>query len=118
MVMTIQVCDIWSLVISIILGHHNTNHALEAGSRSSSQEISRLLRKPKVHSRVHESSPLDPVLSQMKPVHAISPLYSFLKGLLTAVVCSFRDPCSGPGCGTTRLALPVLAVRGCLSVAC
>jgi hypothetical protein len=47
----------------------------EATSRSAGQEISRILSNSNVYYRIHKSSPLDLVLSQMNPVHTfISPL--------------------------------------------
>jgi hypothetical protein len=36
-------------------------------------EVPRVLRKPKVHHRVHKSPTLFPVLRQMNPVHACTP---------------------------------------------
>jgi hypothetical protein len=36
--------------------------------RTTSQEISNLLRKPKVHDRIHKSPPLDPVLGQINRI--------------------------------------------------
>jgi hypothetical protein len=47
----------------------------ELHSRSASQEISRLLRNPKVHYRVHKISLWDPILSQMNSVHTITFYY-------------------------------------------
>jgi hypothetical protein len=42
---------------------------LEANRFSASQEIPRILWKPKVHYRVYNSPPPVPVLSQINPVH-------------------------------------------------
>jgi hypothetical protein len=46
----------------------------EANSRLVSQEISGLLRNPKVYYRDHRSPPQVSILSQMNPVHTF-PLY-------------------------------------------
>jgi hypothetical protein len=48
----------------------------EAACRSATQEISKILRNPKVYYRAHKRTPLVPNLSQIQPAHS-TPSYSF-----------------------------------------
>jgi len=50
------------------------NAPWEANSSSASQEIPHILRKLKVHYHIYESPPLLPVMSQINPIHAPSPI--------------------------------------------
>jgi hypothetical protein len=45
------------------------NPAWECDSHSASQEIPCLLRNPNVHRHVYKSPQLDPILSQLNPIH-------------------------------------------------
>jgi hypothetical protein len=47
----------------------------ETGSPSAGKDILRLLWNPKVHCRVHMSPLFDPILSQMKTVHILTPYF-------------------------------------------
>jgi hypothetical protein len=50
-----------------------------AANCAATQELSSILRNPKVHHRVHKSPPLVSILSQIDPVHTIP---SYLKSIL------------------------------------
>jgi hypothetical protein len=48
--------------------------SLEAGSHSADQEMPGFLWNPKVHNRVHNSPPLDPILKLMNHVYTAQPI--------------------------------------------
>jgi hypothetical protein len=50
---------------------HGAESSWEASSRLSTQEVPKMLRKPKAQYRVHKSQQLLSILSQMNPVHAV-----------------------------------------------
>jgi hypothetical protein len=57
----------------------------DASGHSTCQVINRLLWNQKVHFRVHRSRALVPVLSQMMPIHIITPYLTFVLILWRAV---------------------------------
>jgi hypothetical protein len=60
----------------------------ETGSRSNSRKIPRFLWIPKIHYRVHKGPPLVRMLSQITPVHNLTP--SFFKRSILTVGLLFR----------------------------
>jgi len=60
-----------SLTYSLTHLIHGADSLLRANRFSASQEISRILWKPKVHYRVYKSPPPVPLLSQVNPVHSL-----------------------------------------------
>jgi len=54
---------------------HGAKVLLKKLSNSASQGISSLLWNLKAHYHVHKSPPLVPILSQMHPVHTLSPYF-------------------------------------------
>jgi hypothetical protein len=64
--------------------HHLETLNLKMNSCSANQEIPSLLQKLKVHCHLHKSPPLDPVLSQMNPVH--NPRYGEVPGFCHVVL--------------------------------
>jgi hypothetical protein len=62
------------------------SHFSEADSCSATQEISKILRNPKVHYGVHKSPPLLHILSEINAIHTL-PSY-FFKINFNIVACS------------------------------
>lgn len=52
------------------------SHSWETGCRSAGKQIPSILQKPKSHSRVHNTTSLDPIFSHMNLVHTLL-FYSF-----------------------------------------
>jgi len=55
---------------------HDRGPSLRSWYRSASQEITRLLRNPKLHYRFHKSPLLYPNLNQANPVHILAEYFS------------------------------------------
>jgi hypothetical protein len=63
------ICTSQHLETRTLTNYMEQSPSWEACSQSASQEILRLLWNPEVHYRVHNSPPLDPILSQTLPVN-------------------------------------------------
>jgi len=67
---------------------------------SSASQISRLLRKLNFYYRVHISPPLVLILSQMNPVHIVTPYFSKVNGLkLGLSICLTKHHAMKTYCG-------------------
>jgi hypothetical protein len=79
-VQTMQLLIMWKLQTEQITNFTEQSPSWEAKSHSSSPEVLLLFWNPKVHCYVHKTHPVNPILSQMNPVHIIT-LY-FFKSIL------------------------------------